>query len=141
MLDQPLEGPIYFRSNGGERELPDIVADLKGPIHITLVGFIDSVQKKGTEISRVRTRFQNVPDAPVTKSRSFFGGKKSLIENHVNLCQGTHRAKLVFNAQNGKVYDTKPVVKAQCGGRRSASLDSGSSERRDLVAVTRPRLR
>ena len=118
LLDQPLEGPIYFRSNGGERELPDIVADLKGQIHITLVGFIDSVQKKGTEISRVRVRFQNVPDAPVTKfTTSFFGGKKSLIENHVNLCQGTHRAKLVFSAQNGRVLKQDPVIGTSCGGK------------------------
>jgi hypothetical protein len=116
LLDQPLEGPIYFRSNGGERELPDIVADLHGQIHIILVGFIDSVQKKGTEISRVRTRFQNVPDAPVTKfSVSFFGGKKSLIENHVNLCQGTHRAKLVFTGQNGRVSKQSPVIETSCG--------------------------
>jgi hypothetical protein len=115
LLDQPLEGPIYFRSNGGERELPDIVADLHGQIHITLVGFIDSVQKKGTEISRVRVRFQNVPDAPVTKfTTSFFGGKKSLIENHVNLCQGTHRAKLVFTAQNGRVSKQDPVIGTSC---------------------------
>ena len=115
LLDQPLEGPIYFRSNGGERELPDIVADLHGQIHITLVGFIDSVQKKGTEISRVRVRFQNVPDAPVTKfTTSFFGGKKSLIENHVNLCQGTHRAKLVFKAQNGRVSRQSPVIGTSC---------------------------
>jgi hypothetical protein len=115
LLDQPLEGPIYFRSNGGERELPDIVADLHGAIHITLVGFIDSVQKKGTEISRVRVRFQNVPDAPVTKfTTSFFGGKKSLIENHVNLCQGTHRAKLVFTGQNGRVSKQDPVIGTSC---------------------------
>jgi hypothetical protein len=116
LLDQPLEGPIYFRSNGGERELPDIVADLHGAIHITLVGFIDSVQKKGTEISRVRVRFQNVPDAPVTKfTTSFFGGKKSLIENHVNLCQGTHRAKLAFKAQNGRISSTNAPIGTSCG--------------------------
>jgi hypothetical protein len=115
LLDQPLEGPVYFRSNGGERELPDIVADLHGGIHIILVGFIDSVQKKGTEISRVRTRFQNVPDAPVTKfSISFFGGKRSLIENHVNLCQGTHRAKLTFKAQNGRVSKQSPAIGTSC---------------------------
>jgi hypothetical protein len=117
-LDQPLEGPIYFRSNGGERELPDIVADLHGAIHITLVGFIDSVQKKGTEISRVRVRFQNVPDAPVTKfTTSFFGGKKSLIENHVNLCQGTHRATVHFAAQNGRVQDQKTPIRTSCKKR------------------------
>jgi hypothetical protein len=114
-LDQPLEGPIYFRSNGGERELPDIVADLHGAIHITLVGFIDSVQKKGTEISRVRVRFQNVPDAPVTKfTVSFYGGKKGLIENHVNLCQGTHRAKITFTGQNGRVSKSEPVIGTAC---------------------------
>ncbi|MGN6276243.1 MAG: hypothetical protein ACTHNP_09995 [Solirubrobacterales bacterium] len=115
LLDQPLEGPVYFRSNGGERELPDIVADLHGQIHITLVGFIDSVEKKGTEISRVRTRFQNVPDAPVTKfTISLFGGKRSLIENHANLCRGKHRAKITLKAQNGKVSKQSPVIGTSC---------------------------
>jgi hypothetical protein len=120
LLDQPLEGPVYFRSNGGERELPDIVADLHGAIHITLVGFIDSVHKKGSEISRVRTRFQNVPDAPVTKfSISFYGGKRGLIENHVDLCRGKHRATLVFKAQNGRVRSMRPVLQTRCGRKRS----------------------
>ena len=117
LLDKPLEGAIYFRSNGGERELPDIVLDLNGQIHVILVGFIDSVHKKGSEVSRVRTRFLNVPDAPVSKVRlSFFGGKKGLIENHVNLCAKTRRVKLHFAAQNGRVSDTQPAIKiAGCG--------------------------
>jgi hypothetical protein len=120
LLDQPLEGPVYFRSNGGERELPDIVADLHGQIHITLIGFIDSVHKKGSEISRVRTRFQNVPDAPVTKfSISFYGGKRGLIENHVDLCRAKHRATVVFKAQNGRVRRMRPVLQTRCGRKRS----------------------
>jgi hypothetical protein len=45
---------------------------------------------------------------------SFFGGKKSLIENHVNLCQGKHRAKLVFKAQNGRVSKQSPVIGTSC---------------------------
>ena len=111
LLDQPLSGPVYFRSNGGERELPDIVADLNGQIHIVLVGFIDSVHKKGSEVSRVRTRFANVPDAPVTSFKiSFFGGKKGLIENHVNLCAKTRRMKLNFTAQNGRTQNTEPAI-------------------------------
>jgi hypothetical protein len=111
LLDQPLEGPVYFRSNGGERELPDIVADLGGQIHIILVGFIDSVHKKGSEVSRVRTRFANVPDAPVTSFKiSFFGGKKGLIENHVNLCAKKRRVKLNFTAQNGRTQNTEPAI-------------------------------
>jgi hypothetical protein len=111
LLDKPLEGPIYFRSNGGERELPDIVADLNGQIHIILVGFIDSVHKKGSEVSRVRTRFMNVPDAPVSSFKvSFLGGKKGLIENHVPLCKKKRRVKLNFTAQNGRVSNTEPAI-------------------------------
>jgi hypothetical protein len=117
LLDQPLEGPVYFRSNGGERELPDIVADLNGQIHIILVGFIDSVHKKGSEVSRVRTRFMNVPDAPVTSFKiSFFGGKKGLIENHVPLCKKPRRVGVSFTAQNGRTQNTEPAIKiAGCG--------------------------
>ncbi|MGN6276236.1 MAG: hypothetical protein ACTHNP_09960, partial [Solirubrobacterales bacterium] len=114
LLDQPLEGPIYFRSNGGEggRKLPDIVADLHGPIHIILVGYIDSVVKPGTEISRVRVRFQTVPDAPVTRfTTSFYGGKRGLIENHLPLCARPYRAQLEFKAQNGKTRRSRPVVR------------------------------
>jgi hypothetical protein len=117
LLSQPLSGPVYFRSNGGERELPDLVADLHGQIHITLVGFIDSV-KTGPESSRVRTRFLSVPDAPVTNFQiSFFGGKKGLIENSVNLCKVRNRAKFEFRAQNGAKQVTKPLLKTGCGGK------------------------
>ena len=45
LLEKPLTGPVYFRSNGGERELPDMVVDLNGQIHVTLVGFIDSKER------------------------------------------------------------------------------------------------
>jgi hypothetical protein len=118
LLSAPLEGPVYFRSNGGARELPDLVADLGGQIHITLVGFIDSV-KTGKETSRVRTRFLNVPDAPVTNFQiSFFGGKKGLIENSVNLCKVRNRAKFEFRGQNGKKQVTNPFLQTQCGGKK-----------------------
>jgi len=116
LLGNPLKGPVYFRSNGGQRELPDIVADLRGQIHITLVGYIDSVHRKGSELSRVRTRFAKVPDAPVTKfTMTLYGGKKGLIENHVNLCRAAHRAKLLFSGQNGRVEHLSPVTATPCG--------------------------
>jgi len=119
LLDQPLKGPVYFRSNGGERELPDIVADLHGPIHVTLVGWVDSVQKKGTEISRVRTRFANVPDAPVTKfTMNLFGGKRGLIENSANLCKAKRVAKVRLAAQNGRVRNQGVVIATGCGGKK-----------------------
>ena len=118
LLDQPLEGPVIFRSNGGARELPDVVADLRGPIHITLVGYVDSVPVKGTDLSRIRTTFANVPDAPVTKfSMNLFGGKRGLLENSADLCK-THRSKrlkITLMAQNGLIRRSQPLLSASCG--------------------------
>ena len=113
LLDMPLKGNVYFRSNGGERELPDIVADLRGPIRITLVGFIDSVN------GRVRTRFLSVPDAPVSRFKiKFFAGKRSLIENSENLCKTSRRATIRLRGQNGLVQKTSPVIGAKCGKKK-----------------------
>ena len=120
LLDQPLSGPVYFRSNGGERELPDVVADLHGPIHVILVGFVDAVHKKGSEQSRIRTTFANVPDAPVTKFQmSLFGGKKrGLLVNSKPLCKTSRRYKLSFTGQNGIVKRSEPKLGAKCGGKK-----------------------
>jgi hypothetical protein len=118
LLDKPLSGPVYFRSNGGERELPDLVADLNGQIHVVLVGFIDSVRKKGAEISRVRTRFQSVPDAPVSKFvLKLKGGKRGLLENSVNLCRHPQRATVQMQGQNGKPHDSTATIATSCGGK------------------------
>jgi hypothetical protein len=118
LLDHPLSGPVYFRSNGGERELPDLVADLDGQIHVILVGFIDSV-KAGKEGGRVRTRFLNVPDAPVSKFQiHLFGGKKGLIQNSRNLCSFTPRAKVQMSGQNGKAANSDVVMGTSCGKKR-----------------------
>jgi hypothetical protein len=117
LLDKPLSGPVYFRANGGERDLPDIVADLGGQIHVTLVGFIDAVPIKGTEGARVRTRFLNVPDAPVSKFViKLKGGKKGLIENSVDLCKGAGRATVQMSGQNGKPNNFDTAVGNSCGG-------------------------
>jgi hypothetical protein len=120
LLDQPLQGNVYFRSNGGERELPDIVADLRGQIHATIVGFIDSVPVKGTELSRLRTRFATVPDAPVSRFQiALFGGRrKGLLENSRNLCLTDRRAKVSFTAQNGRVSNRSLLIKTSCGKKR-----------------------
>lgn len=118
LLSKPLKGNVYFRSNGGARELPDIVADLRGQIHITLVGYIDSV-KTGPETSRVRTRFLHVPDAPVTKfTMNLFGGKKGLVQNSKDLCKTSRRAELRFKAQNGIERVTNPVIGTKCDRKK-----------------------
>jgi hypothetical protein len=115
LLDKPLEGKIYFRSNGGERELPDLVADLEGQIHVVLVGFVDSVNHKGSEDSRIRTTFAAVPDAPVAKAViELNGGKNGLLINSANLCAAKNRALVKMDAHNGKSQDFQPVVGDSC---------------------------
>ncbi len=126
LLEKPLEGPVYFRSNGGERELPDLVADLNGQIHVDLVGFIDAVHKKGSEESRVRTRFLSVPDAPVTKFvLSLKGGKKGLLENSKNLCkQAIGKAEVRMTAQNSLTNNFETALKTSCSKKKKAKRSS-----------------
>jgi hypothetical protein len=110
LLDQPLEGPVYLRANGGERELPDLVASLGGQIHVNLVGYIDSVH------SRIRNTFAMVPDAPVSKFvLTMHGGKKGLLANNTELCKAKPVASVKFAGQNGKSHDFNSVVQAGCG--------------------------
>jgi hypothetical protein len=111
LVDYPIEGPIYLRSSS--HKLPDVVAALHGPpsqpIEIDLLGRVDSVN------GGIRTRFESVPDAPVTKAIvTLQGGKKGLFQNSTNICKGTHRATVKMDGQNGKVHDTNPALKASC---------------------------
>ncbi len=107
LLDESLEGPVYLRSSNNL--LPDLVVDLQGQVVIELVGRIDS--KNGA----IRTTFETVPDAPVTKFiLEMQGGKKGLIVNSENLCKGIQRAIVKFTGQNGKTFNSRPVVRTDC---------------------------
>lgn len=109
LLGQPLKGPVYFRSNGSERVLPDLVADLHGPIHVVLVGFIDSKHR------RIRTTFASVPDAPVSSFQiQLFGDKKGLLENNRNLCKFHPRAFEQFKGQNGRAVTQRRPITTSC---------------------------
>lgn len=110
LLDEPLEGPVFLRSNGGERNLPDLVMALHGLIDVNVVGYIDSVN------ARIRTRFLSPPDAPVSKLvLKMGGGKRSLIENSRDICVGRNRATTILVGKNGRRYEQRPQIKARCG--------------------------
>ena len=116
LLEAPEEGNVYFRSNGGERQLPDLVVALRGKVPLQLVGFVDSVGRKGAEVRRVRSRFLGIPDAPVSRFElKLAGGKRGLLENSKNLCKAADRAKFQLKGQNDKVYETEPKVRVSCG--------------------------
>jgi hypothetical protein len=119
LLDQPLEGAVYFRANGGEHPLPDVVMDLNGQVHLVLVGHVGSVRKKGSETSRLRTTFDVVPDAPVSKvTLRLFGGKRGLLVNSRNLCAAPRRAEVVMDGQNGKPNDYLAPLRIECGKKK-----------------------
>jgi hypothetical protein len=109
LLDKPLEGPVYLRSSS--HPLPDLVMDLNGQIHVVAVGRIDSHN------GGIRTSFEAVPDAPISKVvLNMQGGKKGLLVNSRNICKHTNRATARFSAQNGKTLDLRPVLKDSCKG-------------------------
>jgi hypothetical protein len=111
ILSEPLTGPVFLRSS--EHQLPDLVAALHSPtgIDFDLVGRIDSVKGGG-----IRNTFEAAPDAPVSSfTLTMQGGKKGLLVNSTDLCRGTHRAEVSFDAHNGKQKDFRPALKAKCG--------------------------
>ena len=116
LLDKPLEGPVYLRSSNNK--LPDLVADLRGQIEVVLVSRIDS-KNHG-----IRNTFEMIPDAPVSKFvLEMQGGKKGLLVNNRNLCKSVNPATVLFDGQNGKTFDSRPVVgnsckKAKGGGKK-----------------------
>lgn len=112
LLDQPLSGNVYLRSSSNE--LPDLVADLRGQIRVALVGRIDSLN------GGIRTTFESVPDAPVSKFvLRMRGGKKGLLVNSRNICKSVSRASAMIDGQNGKTHDLRPVLKDGCKAKKS----------------------
>jgi hypothetical protein len=113
LLDNPLEGPVWLRSSS--HKLPDLVFDLHGQIDVEVATRIDSVN------GGIRARIESAPDAPLTKVLLHMqGAKKGLIVNSRDICQGSNKAEVELDAQNGKFYDLRPQLKAKCGkqGRR-----------------------
>jgi hypothetical protein len=109
ILGAPLAGPVYLRSSS--HELPDLVVDLHGQVDVVVVGRIDSVN------GGIRTTFEGVPDAPVSKfTLQMQGGKKGLLVNSTNLCRHPKANKAIseMEAQNGKVFDTEPPLANSC---------------------------
>jgi uncharacterized repeat protein (TIGR01451 family) len=125
LLDYTIAGNVYLRASS--HELPDLVVALKGPdtqpIEVNLAGKTDSV--KGA----LRNTFEVVPDAPVSSFRlELFGGKRGLIELSNGFC-ASPRATVLLTGQNGKTYDTNPVVKASCKKQRKRQKQGRNGQR------------
>ncbi len=112
LFDFPLEGDAILRSSS--HQLPDLVLALHGPpsfpIEVDVAGRIDSVN------GGIRTTFETIPDAPVSRfTLQMQGGKKGLLQNSTNLCASVNRATAKFTGQNGKVKASRPALRTSCG--------------------------
>jgi hypothetical protein len=111
LLDYPLVGPVYLRSSS--HELPDLVAALRGPasqpIEVDLNGRIDSVR------GGIRTTFEAVPDAPVSKFvLEMKGGHKGLLVNSTEICRRKHHAAVKLAGHNGALTRFAPALASGC---------------------------
>jgi hypothetical protein len=119
LLDKPLSGPVYLRASGNR--LPDLVADLRGQIEIELDGKIDTAKNAG-----LRTRFNTVPDAPVSSFvLELDGGAKGLLVNSANLCKAKPKAAVKLVGQNGAQSNAPQKLRTGCGGGASKKQRKG----------------
>jgi hypothetical protein len=113
LVDYALVGPAILRSSS--HKLPDLVIALHGPpsqpVQADVVGRIDSVN------GGIRTTFEGVPDIPVSKFvLSMKGGRKGLLQNSTDICEGTHKASAKFTGQNAKTAELAPELRnGKCG--------------------------
>jgi hypothetical protein len=113
LLDNPLEGPVYLRSSN--HKLPDLVFDLNGEVPFQVGVRIDSSH------GGIRASLESTPDVPLSKVElKMQGGKKGLIINSRNLCAAPSKADVILDAHNGMSEEIKPVMRAECGGKRKS---------------------
>jgi hypothetical protein len=111
LLDNPLEGPVYLRSSN--HKLPDLVFDLHGEVPFQVSTRIDSSH------GGIRASLESTPDVPLSKVElQMQGGKKGLIVNSRNLCAAPSKADVSLDGHNGMSEEIKPLMRAECGGKR-----------------------
>ena len=107
LLDAPLAGWVYLRSSSNR--LPDLVLDLRGRFDIEISGRVDAID------GRLRTTFEDLPDAPVSSvTFDLFGGAKGLVINSDSLCGRPKRATVHMTAQSGAVRKIRPRLTSAC---------------------------
>jgi hypothetical protein len=124
LLDGPLKGPVYLRSNP-EHELPDLVAALHGQVDVELSGVTDTTPR-----GRLRNTFEMVPDVPVSEfALTVRGGKHGLLVNTRNLCRHRLFARLELSGQNGARLVRKRLKVARSSCKRPRRRHRGRHHR------------
>jgi hypothetical protein len=101
LLRDPLRGSAYFVKNPA-RAIPDLMVALRGQVSLDLTGKVSIPGGK-----RLATRFDTIPDAPITKfTLRLVSGGNGPVGIVSNLCTAKSRATtagLGFRGQNGKL--------------------------------------
>jgi hypothetical protein len=123
ILPEPLRGPAYFVSHGGQK-FPELIFVLQGygvTIHIDGETFIS---KTGITSDTLR----GLPDAPFSSVElTFPAGRYSALAANGNLCQDKLAMPTVFTAQNGAVLrQSTPIAVTGC--KRSIAVVRHSSK-------------
>jgi hypothetical protein len=112
LFDEPLRGDVYLRSSS--HRLPDLVASLRsGAIRIELEG------KIGPAHQGIRTLFDNLPDAPISRFvLTLDGGKRGLLVNSANICAAPPSATVRALGQNNIGSSFTTTLRGQCPGKK-----------------------
>jgi hypothetical protein len=104
LVTRQLRGPVWIVKQ--PRGLPNIVAQLRGPLAIDIVGH-EKVGRGG----KIATTFKDLPDVTVTKfTLRFHSGKFGILAANTNLCTRKLFAPTDFRAQNGKHVKRRPQL-------------------------------
>jgi hypothetical protein len=123
VLANPLTGPAYLVSHGGEA-FPDLEIVLQGEgVKLVLDG--NTLIKKGITSST----FKTVPDAPISSFElKLPTGKYSILTTnlpqsvHYNLCGQTLNMPTAITGQNGaEIHDTTKIGVSGCAKKKKAS--------------------
>jgi hypothetical protein len=136
VLTQPLSGPVYFVSHGGEA-FPSLVVVLQGGgVRVDLTG-ATFISKAGI----TSTTFKTIPDVPVESFELYLPeGPYSALAAHGNLCKSSLVMPTTFTAQNGIVLHQKtPIAVTGCkatAGRVSRARAARRHRRHDTLTET-----
>lgn len=111
LLAKPLKGPVYMRTSN--HELPDLVAVLNGQVRFAFGSEI------GSALGGISANLDGLPDVPLRKFElTMRGGAAGLLQNATNACKEPQRARVEFEAQNGKLVVLHPPLSARCATER-----------------------
>ncbi len=130
VLAAPLTGPAILVSHGNEA-FPDLVFLLQGEnVHIELVGhtFIKKVTSDGVTREVTESKFEAVPDAPISSFETDLpAGRHSILTGYGNLCEEPMDAPTTIVAQNGlRVTQDTQIAVAGCGPQPKLTIVKSS---------------